>query len=314
MDLNPNQNKLPNYTYKPKWFSILLILSLLSMAFLFLALSSSIGWSIMVKNGTFPDSSGRLIEYLQAENQLNQYKLLQAFVSIATFGLSCFAFALFVRENPLDYFGFYDKPGLVQIGIAIGFMLVIQPFSSHLVSFNNQIQLPDALKEFEVSLRAAQNDVLTIQKLMLGNMNLSSLLLNLLLMAVLPAFLEELFFRKALLRLLYDSTHKVHLSIFVSGFLFALIHQEVFNLLPLFLFGIVLGYLSYWSGTLWLPVLAHFINNTFSILVVYISQQYPEIVYLQEDYVFPFFTVILSAVLGALLLFSIYKKRISINN
>ena len=314
MDLNPNQKKLPDYTYKPKWFSILLILSLLSMGFLFLALSSSIGWSFLIKNGSFPDSSSSLIEYLRQENHLNHYKLLQAFVSISTFGLACFAFALFVRENPLDYFGFYDKPSMVQVGLAIGFMLIIQPFSSFLVSFNNQIQLPDALKEFEISLRAAQTDVLTIQKLMLANMNISDLLLNLLVMAVLPAFLEELFFRKALLRLLYDSTQKVHLSIFVSGFLFALIHQEIFNLLPLLLFGIVLGYLSYWSGTLWLPVLAHFINNTFSILLVYISQQYSEIVYLQVDYIFPFFTVVVSAALGGLLLFSIYKKRISINN
>jgi len=60
--------------------------------------------------------------------------------------------------------------------------------------------------------------------------------------------------------------------------------------------------------------LAHFINNTFSILLVYISQQYSEIVYLQVDYIFPFFTVVVSAALGGLLLFSIYKKRISINN
>ena len=33
------------------------------------------------------------------------------------------------------------------------------------------------------------------------------------------------------------------------------------GMIPRFILGILLGYMFYWSGSLWLPILAHFVNN-----------------------------------------------------
>ena len=33
------------------------------------------------------------------------------------------------------------------------------------------------------------------------------------------------------------------------------------------------GYLMYWSNNLWVPIAAHFVNNGFSILMMYMYQQ-----------------------------------------
>jgi hypothetical protein len=40
--------------------------------------------------------------------------------------------------------------------------------------------------------------------------------------------------------------------------------------LPRFILGLFLGYLFYWSGSIWLPIIAHFINNA-----VVVSFSYP---------------------------------------
>jgi len=60
-----------------------------------------------------------------------------------------------------------------------------------------------------------------------------------------------------------------HLSIFVTAFIFSLIHFQFFTFVPRFFLGVVFGYLMYFSGNIWIPVLAHFINNAAAVIVYY---------------------------------------------
>jgi len=46
-------------------------------------------------------------------------------------------------------------------------------------------------------------------------------------------------------------------------------HLQFYGFLPRFLLGILFGYLFYWSGNIWIPILAHFINNATAVLVYY---------------------------------------------
>jgi membrane protease YdiL (CAAX protease family) len=60
-------------------------------------------------------------------------------------------------------------------------------------------------------------------------------------------------------------------SIVVSGIIFSLVHFEFHNFLAIGVLGIFLGYLYYVSGSLWLCVAAHFINNFFAVLARYMA-------------------------------------------
>ena len=46
--------------------------------------------------------------------------------------------------------------------------------------------------------------------------------------------------------------------------------MQFFGFLPRFFLGIILGYLFYYSGNLWMSIIAHFINNALAVLLMYL--------------------------------------------
>ena len=52
------------------------------------------------------------------------------------------------------------------------------------------------------------------------------------------------------------------------GFSFSAIHLQFLGF-PRFLIGAMFGYLMVWSGSIWLPIVAHFVNNAAAVLLSY---------------------------------------------
>ena len=86
-------------------------------------------------------------------------------------------------------------------------------------------------------------------------------------MAILPAVGEELLFRGLLQQKLFSCFKNIHISIWITAFLFSALHLQFFGFFPRFLLGALLGYMFYWSGSLWLPIIAHFTNNALALLM-----------------------------------------------
>lgn len=93
-----------------------------------------------------------------------------------------------------------------------------------------------------------------------------SLPLVILAIAVLPAIFEELLFRGLIPR--FFENRGVWVTIFVTGILFAIFHLDFYKLLPITFLGSWLGYLLYTSRTIYMPMLAHFLNNFLAIISV----------------------------------------------
>lgn len=96
---------------------------------------------------------------------------------------------------------------------------------------------------------------------------LTSLVLNLVVLAVLPAILEELLFRGLILHTLrpYGEWLAVVLTAILFGFIHGGITQSVFA----FLVGLVLGWLTVTTRNIWPAIVLHFINNALSVLLQY---------------------------------------------
>jgi len=92
--------------------------------------------------------------------------------------------------------------------------------------------------------------------------------------AILPALGEELVFRGVLLRHFREWTKNIHVAIFITAFLFSSVHMQFYGFLPRFLMGVLFGYMLYWSGSIWVPIMAHFINNAAAIVVAFLSTRY----------------------------------------
>ena len=86
-----------------------------------------------------------------------------------------------------------------------------------------------------------------------------------------PAIGEEFFFRGVLQRLFSEWFRNAHVAIIVTAFIFSAIHFQFYGFIPRFLLGLFLGYMFYWSGTLWLPIIIHFINNGLAVLVAFLA-------------------------------------------
>lgn len=102
---------------------------------------------------------------------------------------------------------------------------------------------------------------------------ITSLLLNIVVMAVLPALLEELVFRGYILRAMrpYGDWY----AVLVSALLFSLMHGNIKQIPFAFIVGLALGWLLIYTNNIWLSVTVHFCNNCLSVLMQYFGDKIP---------------------------------------
>jgi len=154
-------------------------------------------------------------------------------------------------------------------------IILIMLFSQILVAVSMQwnLEIINSLKSFipsvVESMKLMEENAKTITEAFLKMENTSDLLFNLFLIAFIPAIGEEMVFRGVLQKKLHSILQSTHLAIFVSSFIFSAIHMQFFGFLPRFILGIILGYLFYYSKNLWMPIIAHFINNALAVLIMY---------------------------------------------
>jgi len=88
--------------------------------------------------------------------------------------------------------------------------------------------------------------------------------------AVIPAIGEELLFRGLIQNQVHSWTKNGHLAVWITGILFSAIHVQFYGFVPRMLLGVLFGYMYLWSGNLLYPMLAHFANNGFQIILLYL--------------------------------------------
>ena len=244
-------------------------------------------------------------------NTVYANRIFQIFSSVGLFILGPIIQLAFMRESIPEGAGIRTGISWKHALGAILLIIAVQPLVSMFAEFMWSLHLPESMADLENQLRTMHEEVSEKQTDFLRNSSFGDYIFNLLMMGLLAAFSEELFFRRVGLRLLYDATGNVHVSILISSLLFALIHGQFFYLLPLFLFGVLLGYLAFWSRSLWLPVLAHFLNNALSVSLVYFgneSMMDPEAGDAGLSY--GWIAVLISIVFTSLLVYYIYKNRV----
>lgn len=112
-------------------------------------------------------------------------------------------------------------------------------------------------------------------KMMVNMINLDNpaeLAVSIFVLAFIPALCEEALFRGGFQNYMHRATGKLWRSVIVVSLIFSAIHFSAYGFLSRFVLGIVLGLLFAYSGKLWLPILAHFINNAAAVIVMYVQK------------------------------------------
>lgn len=157
--------------------------------------------------------------------------------------------------------------------ITISFMVV----DSVIIEWNTNLHFPDAfpqfLKNFESWAHTMEDRAAELTSFLTNFENTGQLYMILFIVAVLPAIGEELVFRGLLQPEVQRLTNNPHIAIWVSAIIFSAFHLQFFGFFPRMLLGALFGYFYYWSGSLWVSILAHFVNNAFSVLLLYFYQK-----------------------------------------
>ena len=101
----------------------------------------------------------------------------------------------------------------------------------------------------------------------------SALLLCFISLCIVPAIVEELFFRGALQGLMRPSGSAP--AIFAPALLFALLHLDLAQGITAFLCGLFLGWLAERTGSILPGMLLHFVNNSLAFLSLYLRSYAP---------------------------------------
>lgn len=201
-------------------------------------------------------------------------RYLQGVSQVGAFLIPPLIFAFLFYEAPKNYFSFkIERKEKLPIILFILLFLISVPIVEWLSLFNQSFSYPEWLSGFEQYSKSLSEKSEIIISKMLSDKSIIGLFGNIVIIGLLPAFSEELFFRGVLQQLLIKWTKKQHLSVIIIAIIFSAIHLDFMNFIPRVFLGLILGYAFLYTKTIWTPILIHLINNTSSVLFYYFSSE-----------------------------------------
>lgn len=237
-----------------------------------LVLFTSIG--VLLGSLIYPFSASQIMDLSklpggEASTQLMMF--LQGFATIGTFLVPGILGAYLLSEKPGTYLGTesFPRPVLVIVGLVLVMTLSGTTISDLLYRFSSSLPWPSWLDFAESWLRGAEDLMLEQMQNFLAMDSFTDFLRVFVVLALLPAVAEETLFRGVLQPIFLKTTRNIHAGVWITAMLFGLMHQQFNAFLSITALGAVLGYLRAWSGSLWVPVLMHLINNGLIVVLVY---------------------------------------------
>lgn len=161
-------------------------------------------------------------------------------------------------------------------------MLVAQPGINLIASLNEMIKLPEFLSGMEAWMQRMEAANAATTEQLMATKTIGGFLANIMVIGLLAAFSEELLFRGALQGLfmlpaqlkarrrgdvLTDTTSRATTAaIWAAAILFSALHMQFYGFIPRMLMGALFGYMLVWSGSLWIPILMHAVNNSMVVI------------------------------------------------
>lgn len=192
-------------------------------------------------------------------------------------------------------------------------VVCLLPVLSPVVAWNAGVHFPAFLQDFEHWARAEEDQLADLTKNLMQLPTAGRLAVGLLVVAVVPAVAEELVFRGVMQPNLVRWFNSRHVGVWLTAAVFSAIHVQFFGFVPRMLLGLLLGYLYEWSGNILVPMAAHFTNNAFQLVLVYLAQHGLLSATFDADAtpVLPWPTIAGAALLSAALLYGLHRRMVA---
>lgn len=287
--------------------SLILLLTLVFTGALVFGVFSIVIASAVVSNGDVTAIS-RLI----ADGTANAtvIKIIQAGTSLGMFVVPALLIAV-VEKRRTRYLDFNSPVNPMLWLMIVAIMFFSAPLMDQSIKLNERMHLPEAFSGIEAWMKAKEAELKKLTELLLSDTTYSGLLINLLVIAVIPAIGEEFLFRGCVQNIVTRWFSNPHVGVWVTAIVFSAIHLQFYGFLPRMLLGALFGYLLVWGKNIWLPVLAHFLNNaTATVSAFYLQRQGRSLDELDFGEQVPTYLYFVSFVLTGVLLYQFYKTSL----
>jgi membrane protease YdiL (CAAX protease family) len=203
---------------------------------------------------------------------LNGIKIVQIITSIGLFLLPPLFLAWTERRKVGEFYDF-RKPVLITLLLVFLIMLFSMPMMEYVAAWNQKMTFPGWMKPVENWMRQKEDEAARMTVLLLTVKSTSDFVVNLIMIAIIPAIAEELMFRGGIQRSFMRMFSNHHVAIWITAFLFSAIHFQFFGFFPRLFLGALFGYIYFWTKSLWYTIFAHFLNNGYAVCVALYFQK-----------------------------------------
>jgi membrane protease YdiL (CAAX protease family) len=261
--------------------------------------------------GVNPLQLQALLGDLENPVAISVLKLIQTVSEIGTFILPALFLAYAFDVKASNYLLLDRRPDTISVLAVFLLLVAAVPAINFIGELNSRMELPQWLSGVERQMKESEEQAAKLTEQFLVIRSPLQFVYAMIMIAVLPALGEELLFRGILQRIFSEWSRSRHTGIWATAILFSAMHMQFYGFVPRMLLGVMLGYLFVWSGSLWLPILAHFFNNGSAVIASYLYKQNsisvnPDTIGTENDYG----TLGVSVILTVVLLWYIYKREL----
>ena len=210
-----------------------------------------------------------LINDFNNPDSIRILKYFQVVQSIGVFIIPPFILGWLFNGDIAQYLSLNKNINFASVLLVLVLSFAASPFINLIGDLNENMRLPDWLSGMENWMKNTEEKAAELTEIFLKVETTGGLMFNIFMIAFLPAIGEELLFRGVIQRIFTNWTRNFHWGIWISAILFSALHMQFYGFIPRMFLGVLFGYLLVWSGSIWLPIVAHFINNGIAVIAMY---------------------------------------------
>lgn len=223
----------------------------------------------------------------------DSYLLIASIQDLFCFIVPAVGVAMMVGRKNIKHTLSLNNPGWRPlVGATLLYLLSI-PALNYVTYVNEHIHLPQSMQGVEQWFKTMEDAASVVTETILSDTSIMGLVSGVLVVGAMAAVSEELFFRSSLQRILSGDFSNLNASksnkesawnaIILVGFIFSVMHFQMFGFFPRFLLGVMFGWLLFTTKSVYPGIIAHFLNNSMVVVAVwcikrgYVSQQITEL-------------------------------------
>lgn len=182
------------------------------------------------------------------------------------------AMAIFYYR-PFRAMGLDRTPSWTSLFIIVMFYIVSLPAMNWLVSLNEAMTLPSWMGGMESWMRETEDAAAEATQRILDVNSVWMLIATTFVVGFMAGLSEEMLFRGTIQRTMQDSRLNTHVVVWIVAIIFSAFHLQFYGFVPRMVLGLWLGYLFLWSRNLWVPIIAHTLNNSTVVVFSYLTNK-----------------------------------------